>query len=58
MAPYRLPDEHARDARDLSILQMLDDGATQQQAADAAGVTRGLITRLLSDIKEDDKCNS
>ena len=43
-----------RDERDLRILSLLDDGLTQQQVCDRIGVTRGLVTKLLGDIRKDE----
>ncbi|MGR1582459.1 hypothetical protein ACSSNL_13455 [Thalassobius sp. S69A] len=45
--------ERDRDQRDLRILTMLDHGVVQKDAAQAAGVSRGVITRLLADIRAD-----
>ncbi|MBA86117.1 MAG: hypothetical protein CML69_15495 [Rhodobacteraceae bacterium] len=45
--------EHDRDQRDLRILELLDEGLTQAAAADATGVTRGLVAKLVSHIRED-----
>lgn len=46
--------EHDRDARDLRILRMLDRGVMQKEAARREGITRGSITRMLREIREDE----
>lgn len=46
--------EHERDRRDLKILRLLDEGATQEQACARLGVTRGVITKLLREVRQDE----
>lgn len=46
--------EHARDARDLRVLSLLDQGYTQPQAANAVGMTRGPVARLVAQIRDDE----
>ncbi|AHD09514.1 winged helix-turn-helix transcriptional regulator [Phaeobacter gallaeciensis] len=50
--------EHDRDSRDLKILRLLDEGLSQQQVADACGVTRGPIAKLVRDIRKDEAENA
>jgi predicted transcriptional regulator len=45
--------EQERDQRDLRILELLDKGLTQAAAAEAMGVTRGLVSKLVSHIRAD-----
>lgn len=45
--------EHERDARDLRILALLDEGHSQVAVAKMLGVSRGPIQRLLGDIRRD-----
>jgi len=47
--------EHDRDARDLKILKLLDEGMTQDQVAARMGISRGPIARLLADIRKDEE---
>lgn len=49
--------DHARDARDLKILKLLDEGLTQATVCARMGVTRGAISRLLREIRQDDEVN-
>jgi DNA-binding Lrp family transcriptional regulator len=46
--------EHQRDDRDLRILEMLDEGATQAQCAERFGMSRGAIARMVRDIRRDE----
>ena len=46
--------EHERDARDLKILSLLDEGLSQKQIAERLNCTRGSFQRLLKDIREDE----
>lgn len=47
--------EAGRDARDLRILSLIEEGLTQEQICQRMGCSRGLITRLLGDIRKDEQ---
>lgn len=46
--------EHERDQRDLRILRLLDEGHTQEHVSRIEGVSRGQITRLLAQDREEE----
>lgn len=46
---------HERDMRDLRLLQLLDQGFTQDQACKHVGCSRGPLARLLADIRLDER---
>ena len=49
--------ERERDARDLKILTMLDNGMTQEAAAARFNMTRGSIAKMVREIRADEEQN-
>lgn len=46
--------ENDRDTRDLRILQLLDEGMSQDRAARTMGVSRGPVARMVAEIRADE----
>ena len=42
-----------KDERDLAILDLIDQGWTQKAAAEAFGITRGVVSRMITEIAAD-----
>ena len=55
---HRRLTERERDLRDLKILELIDDGFTQGQAAKRFGLTRSPVSRMIRAIREDERKNN
>jgi len=53
MPRLTLEQEHARDVRDRTALQMRDAGHTQAEIADCLKITRGPLVKLFKEVDAD-----